>query len=99
MPTDTLSAPVPPAITLGNTERVRQPSATGNLHYTHRFSDLHYRNFGGRGASTVGMGACRERGEEDPAAIVAAVRLGCNVLDTAPYYHQGAHEQCVGQAV
>jgi aryl-alcohol dehydrogenase-like predicted oxidoreductase len=50
-------------------------------------------------ASTIGLGACREAGDEDPEVIALAIRLGCNVVDTAPHYHGGAHERAVGAAI
>jgi aryl-alcohol dehydrogenase-like predicted oxidoreductase len=70
-----------------------------NHGYTRRFPHLRYRTFEQRGASTLGLGACRERGEDDPRAVVSAISLGCNVLDTAPHYRVGGHERCVGSAV
>jgi len=74
-----------------------------NHEYASRFSDLRYRWITmGRepiAACTVGITACREGGDEDPSAIVSAVAAGCNVLDTAAHYHQGAHERCVGEAL
>lgn len=66
---------------------------------TPRSPELRFRSFCERRTSTVGLGACREPGAEDASAMALAIRLGCNVLDTAPHYHQGAHEQAVGEAV
>ena len=65
----------------------------------HPPSPLHVRTFCDRPASTIGIGACRESGPENPAAIALAIGLGCNVVDTAPHYHQGAHERAVGEAI
>ncbi len=77
--------------------------AWNNHEYTRRFPQMGYRphRLGEteRGVSTMGLTACRERGQEDPAAILSAIRAGVNVLDTAPHYHQGAHERAVGEAV
>ncbi len=70
-----------------------------NLGYTRRFATMHYRRFEGRGACSLGIGPCRERGTEDPHAIVSAIAGGCNVLDTAFHHHHGAHERCIGEAV
>src|SRR5215471_10777749 len=50
-------------------------------------------------SSTIGLGACREAGDEDPEVIALAIRLGCNLVDTAPHYHGGAHERAVGAAI
>jgi aryl-alcohol dehydrogenase-like predicted oxidoreductase len=50
-------------------------------------------------SSTIGLGACREAGDEDPEVIALAIRLGCNVVDTAPHYHGGAHERAVGDGI
>lgn len=70
-----------------------------NDEYMRQFPHLRYRPFAGRGVCTVGLGACRERGDEAPQAVATAVALGCNLLDTAPHYHGGAHERCMGDAV
>ncbi|HET6584074.1 MAG TPA: aldo/keto reductase [Nannocystaceae bacterium] len=70
-----------------------------NREYTARFPERRYRLLDERGLSSVGLGPCRERGDENPAAIVAAIALGCNVLDTAPHHHRGRHERSVGEAV
>jgi aryl-alcohol dehydrogenase-like predicted oxidoreductase len=68
-------------------------------HEMHRYDQLRYRAFDERAACTVGLGPCKERGDEDPRAMARAVALGCNVLDTAPHVHRGGHERCVGEAV
>src|SRR5882672_9685742 len=60
---------------------------------------LHTRSFCGRSATTVGLGACKEKADEDASVIALALRQGCTVIDTAPQYHRGAHERAVGEAV
>jgi len=50
-------------------------------------------------AAAIGLGACREAGDEEPEVIALAIQLGCRVLDTAPHYHGGAHERAVGEAI
>lgn len=71
--------------------------------YAHRFPRLRYRPLSlgptPKAACSIGLGAARARGEEDPAIVVAAIAAGINVLDTAPHFHAGAHQGCVGQAV
>lgn len=64
-----------------------------------RYGQLRYRLFDDRAICTVGLGPCRERGEENPRAVMRAIALGCNVLDTAPHVHRGNHERCIGEAV
>lgn len=65
----------------------------------HRYGQLRRRMFADRAVCTVGLGPCRERGEESPRAVTRAIALGCNVLDTAPHIHRGDHERCIGEAV
>jgi aryl-alcohol dehydrogenase-like predicted oxidoreductase len=77
----------------------RSSGLSHDMAYPHRGAPLRYRAFGGRRACTVGLGPCRERGEENPRALLAALGLGCNVFDTAAHLHRGAHERCVGEAV
>ncbi|MEO8698783.1 MAG: aldo/keto reductase [Kofleriaceae bacterium] len=60
---------------------------------------LHLTSFCDRRASKVGLGACREAGDESPSAIALAIEQGCTVLDTAPHYHAGRHERAIGEAV
>jgi aryl-alcohol dehydrogenase-like predicted oxidoreductase len=61
--------------------------------------ELTTRWFAGRRATAVGLGACREPGDDRASVIELAIRLGCRVLDTAPHYHGGSHECVVGEAV
>lgn len=67
--------------------------------YPSRFPGLRYRRFEDRDVCAIGLSACRERGDEDPAALLHAIERGCNVLDTAPQFHHLEHERCVGEAV
>jgi aryl-alcohol dehydrogenase-like predicted oxidoreductase len=62
-------------------------------------SALQHRAYEGRRLTTVGLGACRERGDENPDIVVAAIRAGCNVFITAPHFHQGAHQRAVGEGI
>ena len=76
-----------------------RPADLGPTHDMHRSGELRYRTFDGRAACTVGLGPCKERGDENPRAVTRAIALGCNVLDTAPHVHRGLHERCVGEGV
>jgi aryl-alcohol dehydrogenase-like predicted oxidoreductase len=78
---------------------VSNADAWENSAYTRRFPALRYRTFAGRGTCAIGFGPPRERGEERPRAVVSAIAAGCNVIDSAPHYHRGAHERAIAEAV
>jgi aryl-alcohol dehydrogenase-like predicted oxidoreductase len=50
-------------------------------------------------AAKIGLGAPRSKGEEEPESIEFALLNGCAVLETAPHFHNGRHEQAVGDAL
>ncbi len=79
---------------------------------THRYSAAHldagfppnaYRVLGRTGLKTSGLGFGTYRvSAEEPdhrAALVAAIRGGCNLIDTSTNYTDGSSETCVGEVI
>jgi aryl-alcohol dehydrogenase-like predicted oxidoreductase len=60
---------------------------------------LRTRAYGDQRLTTVGLGACRERGEDGPDIVVDAIGAGCNAFITAPHFHHGAHQRAVGEGI
>lgn len=49
--------------------------------------------------SCVGLGPSAAPGTQDPEVLLAALRQGCNVFDTAPWIGDRTHERVVGKAI
>lgn len=86
----------------------RFATAEGTAAYRTRFAaDLppaHFRDFGGLSLSSIGLGTYL--GEPDPEtdrlyrqAVIRAVGLGCNVIDSAINYRFQRSERAVGEAL
>ena len=63
------------------------PAPTGtdtpSLAYAARFPGLDYGTFADRRVCTVGLGPCRERGQDDPRAVVQAVAQAARIAGAA----------------